>query len=221
MVRTGRVPALEKEQLLQRARDLQPMLREKALETERLRRVPDDNVRAILESGLNRIAVPRRFGGLDVDFSLMHDVAFELGRACGATAWCYSLWGVHNWWVGYYPQGAQEEIYADGPDVLILYSWLQPPLEGRAGGGWLRGLRHWQFLKWLRSRELGNPPLLDATRTARDACAGFRLRNSAGYLVCFRNAGHWQQGRDRPRRVCAGASYAPGAVRPARPGSGR
>lgn len=146
MVRTGPVrAALEQDELLQRARDLQPLLKERAMEAESLRRVPDENVRMILESKLNRIAVPERFGGLDVDFSLMHDIAFELGRACGATAWCYSLWGVHNWWVGYYPPQAQEEIYAVGPDVLICtagYS-LHSKAEPLDGGYLLSG--HWQF----------------------------------------------------------------------------
>ena len=146
MVKTGAVrAALEQEPLLQRARDLQPLLRERALETEGLRRVPDENVQAILDSRLNLIGVPMRFGGLDVDFSLMHDIAFELGRACGATAWCYSLWAVHNWWVGHYSPEAQEEIYADGPDVLICsggYS-LHSSAEPVEGGYLLSG--QWQF----------------------------------------------------------------------------
>ena len=136
---------VDKETLMKHARDLQPLLKERAFETESLRRVPDENVRAIFDAGLNRIAVPLRFGGLDIDFPVMHEVAFELGRACGATGWCYSLWGVHNWWVGYYPPEAQEEIYADGPDVLICtagYS-LHSQAEPVKGGYILSG--HWQF----------------------------------------------------------------------------
>jgi alkylation response protein AidB-like acyl-CoA dehydrogenase len=146
MVRTGPVrAALEIEPLLQRARDLKPILKERAMETEGLRRLPDENVRALLESGLNRIAVPVRFGGLDVDFSLMHDVAFELGRACGATAWCYSLWGVHNWWVGYYPPEAQEEIYAEGPDVLISTAVFSLHSQAEPVDGGYRLSGRWQF----------------------------------------------------------------------------
>ncbi len=136
---------LEKESILQRARELQPVLRERAFETEKLRRVPDANVKAILDSGLNRIAVPERFGGMDVDFSLMHDVAFELGRACGATGWCYSLWGVHNWWVGYYPPQAQEEIYANGPDVLMSTATYSPRSHAEPVEGGYRVSGHWQF----------------------------------------------------------------------------
>ena len=146
---------VDRDELLERAELLKPALRERAFAAEALRRVPPENVEALLQSGLNRIGVPRRFGGLDVDFSLMHDMAFELGRACGSTAWCFSLWNVHNWWAGYFPPAAQEEVYANGPDVLISTSGfsLQSRAEPADGGYLLSG--HWQFssgcdyAKWL------------------------------------------------------------------------
>jgi 3-hydroxy-9,10-secoandrosta-1,3,5(10)-triene-9,17-dione monooxygenase len=138
-------PAVDGDALLERARRLALTLRERAFEPERLRRLPDETVQDILDSGLNRIGVPARFGGIDVDISLLHDVAFEFGRVCGATAWCYSLWGVHNWWAGYYPPEAQEELYAGGPDVIAssaLFS-LRAAAEHVPGGYRLSG--HWQF----------------------------------------------------------------------------
>jgi alkylation response protein AidB-like acyl-CoA dehydrogenase len=138
-------PTTDRHELLARARRLLPTLKERAYHTEQLRRLPDETVHDILATRLNRIGVPARFGGLDVEFDLMHDVAIELGRACGASAWCYSLWGVHNWWVGYYPPQGQEEVYADGPDVLTSsagYS-LRSRAEPVAGGYRVSG--HWQF----------------------------------------------------------------------------
>ncbi len=138
-------PRVDRDALLDRARRLAPTLRERAFEPERLRRLPEETVQDILDSNLNRIGVPTRFGGFDVDFSLLHDVAFEFGRVCGATAWCYSLWGVHNWWAGYYPPEAQEELYAGVPDVITssaLFS-LQSTAEPVPGGYRVSG--HWQF----------------------------------------------------------------------------
>jgi len=44
-----------------RARALQPSLRERALETEQLRRLHSDNVADLLESGLYGLMTPKRF----------------------------------------------------------------------------------------------------------------------------------------------------------------
>ncbi len=106
------------EDLLRRAAALVPVLARRAPETERLRRIPDATVDDLIASGLIRIGNPRRYGGLDVDLDVAHEVAWELGRGCGSAAWCYSLWAVHNWWLGHFPAEAQAEFFADGPDVL-------------------------------------------------------------------------------------------------------
>ena len=132
-------------QLLQRASDLLPTLKERAAFSEELRRIPDENVAELLASHLVRIGVPRRFGGHDVPYGLCLDVAAELGRGCPSTAWCYGLWAAHAWLVGFWPLQAQEEVYGNGPDVLCSSS-LNP---GRstcvpvAGGYRLSG--RWEF----------------------------------------------------------------------------
>ena len=95
------VSNLTAQELLQRAADMVPVLKGRATHTEEIRRIPTETVQDILASGLHRIAVPRRFGGIDVGYSLMLDVGAELGRGCGATAWCYSLWAAHAWLIGY------------------------------------------------------------------------------------------------------------------------
>ena len=132
-------------EFVERARRLLPTFKERAFETERLGRVTDQSVREILATGLNRISVPVRFGGLDVEFDLMHDIAIEFGRVCGATSWCFSLWGVHNWWVGYYPPEAQEEVYANGPDVLTSSAGFSVDSRAEPVGGGYRVSGHWQF----------------------------------------------------------------------------
>jgi alkylation response protein AidB-like acyl-CoA dehydrogenase len=105
-------------ELQARATALRPRLAERAAHTERLRRMPDETVKDLVASELIRIGNPPRYGGHAVDLDAAYDIAWELGRACGSTAWCYSLWTVHNWWLGHFPAEAQAEFFADGPDVL-------------------------------------------------------------------------------------------------------
>jgi 3-hydroxy-9,10-secoandrosta-1,3,5(10)-triene-9,17-dione monooxygenase len=84
--------------------------------------MPEETISDLLASGLYRIGVPKRYGGLDADYALMLDVAAELGRACPATAWCYGLWTAHAWLVGYWPFQAQEEVFGSDPDALCSSS---------------------------------------------------------------------------------------------------
>ena len=80
---------LTPEELLRRASDMIPALKERAAHAEELRRIPDETVQDLLASGLCRIGVPQRFGGLDVDYGLMLDIGVLLGTGCSATSWCW------------------------------------------------------------------------------------------------------------------------------------
>jgi 3-hydroxy-9,10-secoandrosta-1,3,5(10)-triene-9,17-dione monooxygenase len=104
-------------ELLQRASALVPVLAERAQLTDELRRIPDETVNDLRTAGLLRIANPQRFGGYGLDYDTALEVGVELGRGCGSTAWCYTVWSSHNWLLGMYPEQAQEE-YFDSPDVL-------------------------------------------------------------------------------------------------------
>ena len=120
-----------------------PTLKARAARTEQLRQIPEETVKDLIASGLIRIGNPLRYGGLDADLDTIHEVGWELGRGCGATAWCYSLWATHNWWLGHFPEPAQEEFFATGPDTLFS-SGLDPtrgtatPVAGgfRVSGRW-------------------------------------------------------------------------------------
>jgi alkylation response protein AidB-like acyl-CoA dehydrogenase len=114
-----------RDELLDRAARMVPTLKERAARAEQLRQIPPETVCDLLSSGLIRIGNPRRYGGHDVDVEAAYDVGWELGRGCGSTGWCYSLWTIHNWWLGHFPEQAQEEFFAGGPDTLFS-SGLNP-----------------------------------------------------------------------------------------------
>lgn len=124
---------------------LVPALRARAVQTEQLRQMPTETVHDFVTSGLIRIGTPQRYGGLGIEYDAAFPIAWELGRGCGSSAWCYALWTVHNWWVGHFPVQAQEEFFAAGPDTLAS-SALNPTrgtAEPVAGGFRLTG--HWSF----------------------------------------------------------------------------
>jgi alkylation response protein AidB-like acyl-CoA dehydrogenase len=137
--------SVSREELRRRTSELVPILRGRAARTEQLRQIPPETVQDLISSGLIRIGNPPRYGGLDIEYEAAFDVGWELGRACGSTAWCYSLWTTHNWWIGHFPEQAQEEFFASGPDTLAS-SGLNPAesrVEPVVGG--LRVSGRWHF----------------------------------------------------------------------------
>lgn len=134
-----------REEMLRRAAALVPRLRERAAQTEQLRRLPDETVTDFVEAGLLRIGTPERFGGNGLDVDTSFEVTFELGRGCGSSAWCYSVLNNHNWMLGHWPEQAQEEYFADSPDTLSS-SGFDPSrsrVEVVSGGYRLSG--RWSF----------------------------------------------------------------------------
>lgn len=136
---------LGRSELLRRATELVPVLKERAARTEELRQIPPETVRDLIESGVIRIGNPRRYGGHDLEVDVAFEVSWELGRACGSTAWCYALWTEHNWWLGHFPERCQEEFFATGPDAL--FSSGLNPLGGKAErvSGGFRVSGRWSF----------------------------------------------------------------------------
>jgi 3-hydroxy-9,10-secoandrosta-1,3,5(10)-triene-9,17-dione monooxygenase len=134
-----------RDELVRRAAQLVPRLAERALQTERLRRIPEESVRDLVDAGLLRIATPDRFGGYGLDYDAALEVGAELSRGCGSTGWCYMVWSSHNWLLGHYAEQAQEEYFAATADVLSssAFNAGQGHAELADGGYLLSG--QWSF----------------------------------------------------------------------------
>jgi alkylation response protein AidB-like acyl-CoA dehydrogenase len=78
------------DEAIERAQTLKPILRERVAETERLRRLPAENVADLLESGLYGLMTPRRFGGSELGPETMVDVSIELASACPSSGWVHT-----------------------------------------------------------------------------------------------------------------------------------
>ena len=127
-----------RESFIAKAREMIPVLRERAAEAERIRRIPDQTIADLRAAGLWRILRPERFSGCVTDFGLMIDVAIELGRGCGSTSWVYINLIAHNWMLPYWPRPAEDDIWGENPEALIGSTLVFPAgrLE-RTDGGYL------------------------------------------------------------------------------------
>jgi len=66
--------------LIAKAAAIRPILERNADATDAQRRLADENVKALLDSGLCRLMVPARFGGHQTRIRTYVDVMAEVGR---------------------------------------------------------------------------------------------------------------------------------------------
>lgn len=117
--KSGIADAPTVEELVQRASDLVPTLKERSAHCEEIRQIPAETVEDFKNAEFLRIAQPVRFGGLGYDVEAVTEVAMEIGRGCASSAWMAGQWPGHNFMIGYWPEEAQEEYFGtSGPDTM-------------------------------------------------------------------------------------------------------
>jgi len=123
MVKKARPPGRRSpptpEQLVGRARELAPVLRERAQATEALRRLPDETMRALYDAGFLRILQPKRYGGYGMGWGPNTRVARELAKVCPSTAWIIAVVGMHSTVVARLPKRCQDAVWGTSEDMLI------------------------------------------------------------------------------------------------------
>jgi indole-3-acetate monooxygenase len=91
------------------------LVRERADEVERTRRLPDDLVTAIRRTGLNRMLIPEALGGAQTPvLDVMHAIE-RIAAVDGSTAWCAVIGSGSNFFAGLLPEAGARHVFAD-PD---------------------------------------------------------------------------------------------------------
>ena len=145
----------QREELVRRATELLPLLRSKSLWIEENRRLPQDLIEAIEDSGLLKMRVPAQYGGYESDARTLIDVHAELARGDGSAAFCVSVWSLLSWIAGLFPDHVIDEVFAE-PNVRVCgtlaASGTAVPVAGgyqfsgewRFNSGVLHS--HWKFI---------------------------------------------------------------------------
>jgi 3-hydroxy-9,10-secoandrosta-1,3,5(10)-triene-9,17-dione monooxygenase len=128
-----------------RAREIVPILRERAQASEDARMLIRENEQLLHESGLFRFHQPKAFGGMELPFVAVVDIPAELARGCPSTAWSVGNVACHHWILGYYEPETQREVWDANPDALIASSIaLAAGRARKAEGGFIVNGR-WPF----------------------------------------------------------------------------
>ncbi len=161
-------PALH-EQLIDRARALQPVLRERCAAAEAARRVPEETISDLHAAGFFKMLQPKRWGGYECHPNTFFDVQMLIAQACPSSAWVLGVVAVHNWQLALFPVEAQEEVWGRDPSTLVSSSYAPTGKVEKVDGGYLisgrwsfsSGCDHcsWAFLGgFAPTEDGGNPP---------------------------------------------------------------
>lgn len=115
-----------------------------ATASERNRRLEDASVAAMRDAGLLRATVPRRAGGLELDFRTALGLVKECARGEGSAGWVLMVSTAHDWIVGSLPEAAQDEVFRDPNQVTPGSLAPSGSLERVDGGFRLEG--QWPFV---------------------------------------------------------------------------
>jgi 3-hydroxy-9,10-secoandrosta-1,3,5(10)-triene-9,17-dione monooxygenase len=133
------------DEAMRRAREVVPILRERAQRAEDARMLIRENEQLLHETGLFRFQQPKAFGGMELPFVAVVDIPAEIARGCPSTAWNVGNLACHHWLLGYYDPQTQHEIWDANPDALIASSIaLAAGRARKAAGGFIVNGR-WPF----------------------------------------------------------------------------
>jgi 3-hydroxy-9,10-secoandrosta-1,3,5(10)-triene-9,17-dione monooxygenase len=141
MISTYRHAPPSCEELVARAKTLQPLLCQHAAAGDASRRLPDEVVGRLKKAGLFRLLAPRRLGGYEARLRTVVAVTEALGEADGSVAWLVALGSAHAWMVGLASKRAQQDVFGADPDALIagriprVVSVAESPSAEHVGGG--------------------------------------------------------------------------------------
>ncbi|GGF17579.1 acyl-CoA dehydrogenase family protein [Subtercola lobariae] len=130
------------DEILERARELVPGLRERLFETARLRHLPQVTIDEAEAAGLFRLITPVSLGGAGGGVPEYVELLRTLARADMSAAWTLGFFTAHAWIAAQYPEKAREVMFADGKIPKIAAVGRPPgravPVDGgfRVTGAW-------------------------------------------------------------------------------------
>lgn len=122
-------------QLIQKAIELQPILRERARETEALRMVHPRTIEDFRAAGFFKMFQSAYWGGHQSHPRDIFTVQELLAQACPSSAWIMGVVGVHNWQLAHFPKQAQIDVWGQRSDVLVSSSYAPTGSVQQVEGG--------------------------------------------------------------------------------------
>ncbi|MFD9690756.1 acyl-CoA dehydrogenase family protein [Kitasatospora sp. NPDC059088] len=123
-------------ELVSAARETGALAAQRADRAEAARRLDPEVAGALVAAGFARHFVPKACGGDEGTFLDLNRAVSAVGEGCTATAWCASLSAHVSRMAAHLPAAGCREVWADGPDALLVASLTPLGTARRVPGGY-------------------------------------------------------------------------------------
>lgn len=142
-------PAIEQQKsVVEIARSLVPALRERAKETEEIRRIPESTMQQLKEAGLFTMLRPKQYGGQQLNMRTYSEAVVEISKGCGSTGWIVALCAIRELMVAEsFSEKAHNEIFENNEDRVVFAGVYDPRkcIAKKVDGGYLIEEGFWMF----------------------------------------------------------------------------
>jgi 3-hydroxy-9,10-secoandrosta-1,3,5(10)-triene-9,17-dione monooxygenase len=134
---------------------LVPRFEARAAAAREARRVPDESIAELRETGFFKIFRPRRYGGLEADPREFFRAQQKIAEGCMSTAWAGGIISVHDFQLALFDDRAQQEVWSSENELISSSYAPMGKVTVVDGGfrlsgrwGWSSGSDHcaWVFL---------------------------------------------------------------------------
>tara|TARA_A100001391_G_scaffold119169_4_gene81006 strand:+ start:3265 stop:4476 length:1212 start_codon:yes stop_codon:yes gene_type:complete len=131
-------------ELISRARQMVPILREREAEAIRSRRVPEETIADFQRAGFFKVLQPKQYGGYEMSPAVYCEIAKTLAEGCMGSAWVYGVVAVHNWQLALFHPQVAEDVWGENPATLVSSSYMPGGKPTKVEGGY-RFSGRWAF----------------------------------------------------------------------------
>src|SRR5438132_533034 len=132
---------------LQGELSLPPLIEREADEIERMRRLTQPVVSALIENGLYRVLLPQNVAGAEAPPEIFMQMLEEVAKADASTAWCLGQCTVCAMTAAYLDPDAAREIFA-APTGILAWGAINHEVQVVPGG--YRATARWDFASGCR-----------------------------------------------------------------------
>lgn len=130
------------------AKSLIPALRERAKETEEIRRIPEATMNELKELSIFKMLRPKRYGGLETSMREYSEAVVEISKGCGSTGWIVALCAIRELMVAEsFGEETHEEIFGKNEDDVLFAGVYEPRkcIAKKVEGGYMIEEGFWMF----------------------------------------------------------------------------
>ncbi|MFJ8260408.1 flavin-dependent monooxygenase [Rummeliibacillus sp. NPDC094406] len=110
------------DQLMESAKKIGQIAEFEAYEADENATISPNVIRVMIEEGINKLILPKEYGGPQIDFKTFSDMVKTVGYYNLSAAWLTYFFSVHNAWVAFLPKHRMDEIVYDGGLVADIFA---------------------------------------------------------------------------------------------------